>query len=292
MRLRHRFCSILSCASPEQRVGTGPTGPRACLPLVLLLVVLAAPAWTQEPATDGAKPVAPDPKIEDVVAKLESFQTETIEQDGLTIIVHVVPDQWLLRMALAYQEGKRSGQDAASIEKDLRALDKIERKNRGRPVLRVSLDAMHGKKHFWLQKGIKSHVEVEYDSKQRVEIENLKGTTEFVDWKIYELNRQRDFSRKIAYFRQLSFDVTLRGKPKDDLKAPLKFTLLDILRYTEVEKRNAYERIGINTSVKQLALALWSELTYPPVTVTFYPTQWKLPELPAELRGILAAIDQ
>ena len=94
--------------------------------------------------------------------------------------------------------------------------------------------------------------------------------------------------RQLAYLtKDLTFRVRTSGKrdPKD--KTPIVLQLRGFRCYEEVEKRNEFERIGINVNVKQIALATWKDTSLPDLAVTFYPGKWKLPKPPKELEKLL-----
>lgn len=243
-------------------------------------------------AQDEDEPPAKEAKPEpvDLVAALRSVDQQSFEGDGLVVEVAVVPDQYLLSMIAAYQECRARGLNELEEEKELTKVHEREKKNRFKPMFTVSLEVQGGKKHFWLSKKLPSHVELEIGKKKKVAISEKSGQLTYDAWKIYELNRKRDLTMKLAYFRRLEFEVTVTGTGEDISKETIQLSFVDLLRYTEVEKRSEYERIGINPGVRQLALASATDMNYPDVKMTFYPAMWKLPPLPERLSALLARL--
>lgn len=245
-------------------------------------------AASQETGTSEKK--SPEAVAEGFVQQLEDFTTEEFSDDGLSVEIKVIPDLYLYRVAQAYHEGLRRGLNEVELEKEVTKIHGKEKKHRFKPLFRVAVAVDGRKKHFWLQKKLKSHIKITAGKKKSLGLTNVQGVPRHVSWKIYELNRKRDYSKKLAYFRKFSFDVSTKGSEKSLGKDLIEFEIVDLLRYNEVEKRSPYERIGINTSVNQLALALWSELEFPTVKLTFYPGKWKLPKTPEQLATILAKL--
>ena len=144
----------------------------------------------------------------------------------------------------------------------------------------------------FLKKKLKSHVTLTMGKKSNVHISDVQPQPIFSSWKIYELDTHKDSSLKLAYLANFTFRVKSKIRRKAGDKSPIVLTFKDLHCYQEVEKRSVYERIGINVSVKQLALARWRETKVPDFSVTFYPGKWDLPEPPLELEKILAAINK
>jgi hypothetical protein len=80
------------------------------------------------------------------------------------------------------------------------------------------------------------------------------------------------------------------GKIDGSLIEPFQLQLWGLLRYREVEKKNKYDRLGINVGTHQITLADMDELKCPDFAKSFDSTEWKLPEKPEEPKEILALI--
>ncbi|MFQ5653902.1 MAG: hypothetical protein ACE5GW_04125 [Planctomycetota bacterium] len=252
----------------------------------------ARPGDRPSRAARAALPVAlPGDDLDAYSKALASFLRKEEEVDGLTVTVEVIPDSYLHQMATSYEELKRSGNDELQIEAKLRSLHASNKKNAGKPIFVVTLSGDGYRMHYWLQKKPKAHVELKIGKKVSHKAVERAPRASFANWKIYELNNHKRFTKKLAYLKQCKFEVTPTTAPKKaKKKMPMVLTVKNILRYQEVDKRNPYERIGINVGVKQLALAEFRELFLQPISFTFYPAKWKIPAPPEKLRRILSRL--
>ncbi|MGE3167021.1 MAG: hypothetical protein AB7O52_19110 [Planctomycetota bacterium] len=243
--------------------------------------------FAQEEGDGEGKPSSSAPA--DLLLALRSVDQQSVEEDGLRVEVSVIPDEYVYGMVAAFQECQARGFNELEEEKELTKVHERTKKNRNKPVFSVSIEVLGGKKHFWLQKKLASHVEIQIGKKKKLTVDE-KSSPSYDSWKIYELNRKRDLTMRLAYFRKLAFEVKIAGTGDDISKETIELTLVELLRYTEVEKRSEYERIGINTGVRQLALASASDMNFPAIKMSFYPAKWKLPPLPPRLSALLARL--
>ncbi|MCI0652743.1 MAG: hypothetical protein L0Z55_12765 [Planctomycetes bacterium] len=226
------------------------------------------------------------------LAALQGFKEEALGGDGLDVTIKVIPDECAFEVAKRYEDCVRRGIARAEIEKALKATLSEQKGNQGRPIFILKLDVASGRDHFFFPKDIKSHIGVTRDNSKDLsgKISDPKGVT-VSKWWIKETASGKDLRQNMGYFRTVNLELRPAGKAERGQKEPFNVKIVGLLRYQEVQKSNPYDRMGINVNAHQITLGDFNELKFPEIEKTFYPNEWKLPELPKELSELLAVID-
>lgn len=224
------------------------------------------------------------------VKALQDFKEEQLTEDGIGISIKLIPDECMFEVAKRYEDCVRRGLAPGEIEKSLKATLSEHKENQGRPVFRLKLEVASAKDHFFLEKELKSHVGVTRKTDMSVKITEAKGLNSS-KWWFKETSSAKDFRMNLGYFRTLEFELRPVGKTDRAQTDPFTVKFKGFLRYHEPDRKSSYDRMGINVASRQVTLADMSELKYPEIAKAFYPAEWKLPEMPQELKEILALIE-
>ncbi len=267
----------------------------SCLVCVVAAAGFLAPLPSSgeedEPGTGTDKPPAkPESPIASYLKALRSVKEEHISGDGIEIDIRVVADQYLVEMAVAYEDGKRSGLATDELTKKLRVVHGKHKGDKNRPLFHVLVTPTNKQCHLWVEDDLKSHVSIARASLTNVKILDKKGFQKS-KWWFKETSTGKDVRRDLNYFREGSFVLEPSGAMEGKAKEPMTIKFKGILRYREAEKKNLYDRMGINVEARQLQVAELSSLVPPELTATVYPAEWKLPAPPGELGVLLIEMD-